>query len=77
MELTQYDKFRRELLVRKYSQSSMDTYISCLKVIIEKTNNNLSLESIKDFIITVNNRSYHKQIVATVRNYDKSVLKKE
>lgn len=77
MELTEYDKFRRELLFRKYSQSSMDTYISCLKVIMEKTNNNLSLERVKDFVITIKNRSYHKQIVATIRNYYKFVLKKE
>lgn len=77
MELTEYDKFKRELLVRKYSQSSMETYISCLKVITSKTNNDLSLDKIKDFIITIQNRSYHKQIVATIRNYYKFVLKKE
>ena len=29
-ETIEETKFRRELLIRKYSQSSIDTYISCL-----------------------------------------------
>lgn len=70
-------KFKRELLVRKYSQSSIDTYVSCLRVIMFKSGKSLNIENIKDFVITINNRSYHKQIVATIRNYYEFVLKQK
>lgn len=75
-EISQVSDLRRELLVRKYSQSSIDTYCSCLNVVISKVGSGLDLEKIKDFLITVNKRSYHKQIVASVRNYYDFVLKK-
>lgn len=71
--MTQEEKFKRELLVRKYSQNSIDTYVSCFKVLNLKTD--LSIEGIKTFLITITNRSYHKQIVATARNYYSFVLK--
>lgn len=73
IEMTNEEKFKRELLVRKYSQNSIDTYVSCFKILEQKTD--LKIESIKSFLITVNNRSYHKQLVATARNYYDFVLK--
>jgi len=69
-------KFYRELLARKYAQSSIETYISCLRVIEQKVSNNFDVDKIKDYIINnVNNRSYHKQFVATTRRYFEYVLK--
>jgi len=74
MEMTPEDKFRRELLARRYSQSSIDTYISCLKVLQFKASETFEIDKIKDYVITLKQRSYHKQMVATVRNYYDFVL---
>lgn len=76
-ETIEETRFRRELLIRKYSQSSIDTYISCLKVLMFKADRNLDIDKIKDFIITIENRSYHKQLVAAIRNYYDFVLKQK
>jgi len=70
-------RFKRELLARKYSQSSIETYTSCLRVIEFKVSPEFDLAKIKDYIITINNRNYHKQMVATVRNYYEFVLGKK
>lgn len=67
-------KFRRELRARKYSISSEATYISCLKFLYFKVDKELKIEKIKDHIITIKKRSYHKQMVATTRNYYDFVL---
>lgn len=68
--------FYRELLARKYAQSSIETYISCLRVIQQKVTPDFDIEKIKDYIIeNVKERSYHSQFVATVRRYYEFVLK--
>jgi len=43
-------KFYRELLARKYAQSSIETYISCLRVIEQKVSNNFDVDKIKESI---------------------------
>jgi len=75
-ETKEYLAFKRELLARKYSQSSIDTYLSCFGIIQERADFGLNIDKIKDYVIAnIHERSYHKQIVATVRNYYKYVLK--
>lgn len=71
--MTEMDKFKRELLLRKYAQNSIDAYVSLLGVLIDRTR--LDLQKVKDYLCTVKNRSYHKQLVATYRNYCAFVLK--
>lgn len=71
--MTETDKFKRELLLRKYAQNSIDTYVSLLGVLIDRTQ--LDLQKVKDYLCTVKNRSYHKQLVAAYRNYCDFVLK--
>jgi site-specific recombinase XerD len=74
-EIKEIINFKRELLARKYSISSIETYCSCLKVLYFKCDTELKIEKIKDYIIAnIKERSYHKQIVATVRNYYDFVL---
>lgn len=68
-------KFKRELLARRYAQSTIETYVCCLGVLLGKTS--LDLDKIKDYIITLKERSYHKQMVATYRNYSEFVLGKK
>jgi site-specific recombinase XerD len=63
------NKFKRELMVRKYSYNTIETYCSCLKVIFDKCGENPTIDSVKDYLLTIENRNYHKQIVATFRNY--------
>lgn len=74
-ELKEVLLLKRELLAQKYSQSTIDTYSSCLKVLIQNAGNDLNPEKIKDFLITINNRSYHKQLVAATRIYYRFVIK--
>jgi len=71
------NKFKRELFLRKYSQATIETYTSCLKVVFQKCDGVITLDKVKNYILTIQNRNYHKQIVATVRNYFYWVLKLE
>lgn len=75
--MTKIELFKRELLLRRYSQSTIDTYCSCLKVIISKIGENPSVEEIKEFLLTIKNNSYHKQIVGCIHKYFECVLKKK
>lgn len=75
--MTKIELFKRELLLRRYSQSTIDTYCSCLKVIISKIGENPSIEEIKEFLLTIKNNSYHKQIVGCIHKYFECVLKKK
>lgn len=68
------NKFKRELMVRKYSYNTVETYCSCLKVIFDNCGENPTIDSVKDYLLTIENRNYHKQIVATFRNYCLFVL---
>ena len=70
------ESFRRELVLRKYAISTVDTYTSCLNLIISKIGDHPTLDQIKDFLITIKNYSYHKQMVATIHRYFEFVLKK-
>lgn len=72
--MTQIELFKRELLIRRYSQSTIDTYCSCLKVIISKIGQNPSIDSIKEFLLTIKNNSYHKQMVGCIHKYFEFVL---
>lgn len=67
---------KRELILRKYSQSTITTYASCLNLIISKIGENPSVDQIKDFLITIKNPSYHKQLAGTIHRYFEFVLKK-
>lgn len=71
------NKFKKELLLRKYAQSTIETYTSCLATIFQNVGTPLTIEKVKEFILTIQNRNYHKQIVATVRNYFYWVFKVE
>jgi site-specific recombinase XerD len=68
------NKFKKELMVRKYSYNTIETYCSCLKVIFDKCGEDSTINSVKDYLLTIENRNYHKQIVATFRNYCLFVL---
>lgn len=67
--MNEVEKLKREMLSRKYSQKSINTYASCLGVLIKKVGPELDIEKSKDFFITIKSRSYHKQLVSTLRNY--------
>lgn len=72
-------KFRLELEAKRYASSSINTYTSCLNVFFDsynKYNGFQSVEDIKRYLITINNRNYHKQMVATIHHFYKSVVKK-
>lgn len=73
-EINQINKFQRELVLRKYASSTCQTYTSCLGILFQKCGNPLTVKAIKDYLITIKNRNYHKQLVATARNYFEFVL---
>lgn len=69
--------FRKELLLRRYSQSTINTYCSCISVVISKIGENPTIDQIKDFLLTIKNNSYHKQMVGCIHKYFETVLKKK
>lgn len=71
--MTEIEKFERELRLRRYSQNTIDTYVSCLKILYHKVSITFDIDKIKDFILTIDKPNYHKQFVATTRNYYKFV----
>jgi integrase/recombinase XerD len=68
-------KFKNELRLRKYALKSVETYCGCLQMIFNKIGETPSIDQIKSFLLTITNRNYHKQMVATIRNYSDFVLK--
>lgn len=70
-------KFKLELEVCKYAQSTIETYSSCLAVFLRAMNGKpkpLPLDEIKKFLVTINNQNYHKQFTATIHHFYRLVL---
>lgn len=79
-KLEYIQNFQRELLVRRYACTTIDNYTSCLITFFDhyhKFNGYKSDSDIKDFLITIKTRSYHKQMTATLRLFYTLVVKKE
>jgi integrase/recombinase XerD len=70
-----FNKFKRELLLKRYSANTVESYCSCLNVLFKNVGENPTLSQVKDFLLTLNSRNYHKQMVATIHHYFKLVLK--
>lgn len=73
-------QLRLELECRKYAQSSIDTYASCLAVFLRAMNGKpkpLPIDEIKTFLSKIDNRNYHKQFTATIHHFYRLVLKQE
>lgn len=73
------NKLKRELQLRNYAASTIDTYASCLTVFLssyKKYNGYKSVEDIKSFLLTIHNQNYRKQFTATIHHFYKLVLKK-
>ena len=71
-------QFRLELTCRKYAQSSIDTYTSCLAVFLKAMKGKpkpLPLNEIKIFLAKIKNQNYHKQFTATIHHFYNLVLK--
>lgn len=71
-------QFRLELTCLKYSQSTIDTYSSCLAVFLRAMNGKpkpLPFNEIKQFLAGITNQNYHKQFTATIRHFYRLVLK--
>ena len=70
-------KFKLELEVRKYANSTIDTYSSCLAVFLRAMNGKpkpLPLDEIKKFLVIIKNQNYHKQFTATIHHFYRLVL---
>lgn len=74
--MTPYETLERELRLEGYAYNSIKNYSSCLKTVLSKCGENPSLEQVKSFLLTIENRSYHKQFTAVVHHYFNLVLKK-
>ncbi len=71
-------QFKKELTLRKYADSSIKTYADCLATFLKAMNGKpkpLPIECIKDFLITIKNQNYHRQINAAIHHFYKLVLK--
>ena len=73
------EKLKRELQLRKYAPSTIDTYCGNLGTILndyKNYNGYQSIEDIKSFLIKINNQSYHKSMTATFHHFFEKVLKR-
>lgn len=71
-------QFKRELQLKKYADSTVETYASCLAVFLRAMNGKpapLNIEEIKSFLLTIKNQNYHKQFTATIHHFYSKVLK--
>lgn len=71
-------QFKKELQLRKYADSSIKTYTDCLCVFLKAMNGKpkpLPIDCIKDFLITIKNQNYHRQINAAIHHFYSMVLK--
>lgn len=70
-------QLKREMELRKYAQSSIGTYASCLSVFLDAMRGKpapLDIEHIKTFLLTIQNQNYHKQMVAAIHRFYEFVL---
>lgn len=70
---------KRELQLRNYAFSTIQTYAGCLSVFLDgykKYNGYQDIEDIKDFLLTITNQNYHKQFVATIFHFFRFVVGK-
>mgnify|MGYP002785453401 FL=1 len=73
------EKFKRELKLRNYADSTISTYSGCLSVILDKYhqyNGYKDVEEIKSFLLTIDNQNYHKSFTATFHHFFEKVIKK-
>lgn len=74
------NKFKLELESRKYADSTIKTYTSCLTVFLKAMNGKpkpLPFDEVKKFLAAVKNQNYHKQFTATIRHFYQIVLKQK
>lgn len=71
-------QLKREMSLRRYSESSIQTYASCLNVFLTAMAGKpapLSIEEIKTFLLKFTNANYHKQMVSAIHRFYELVLK--
>lgn len=71
-------QFKLELSIRKYADSTIATYTSCLAVFLRAMNGKpkpLPINEVKIFLSKINNQNYHKQFTATIHHFYNLVLK--
>ncbi len=72
------NQFKLELQCKKYADSTISTYTSCLAVFLRAMAGKpkpLPINEIKKFLTTITNQNYHKQFTATIHHFYSKVLK--
>lgn len=71
-------QLKLELRIRKYADSSIETYASCLAIFLRAMNGKpkpLPIIEIKLFLANIKNQNYHKQFTATIHHFYRLVIK--
>jgi integrase/recombinase XerD len=71
-------QLKREMHLRRYAETSIETYSSCLNVFLCAMAGKpapLSIEHIKTFLLQFKNANYHKQMVSAIHRFYEFVLK--
>ena len=71
-------KLQLELRCKKYADSTIRTYTSCLAVFLRAMNGKpkpLPFDEVKKFLAGITNQNYHKQFTATIRHFYRLVLR--
>lgn len=75
---TEIQQFRKELRLRWYSYNSIEIYASCVTTILYRINKPLSaitIDDLKEYLLTVTNRNTHKQNNAALHRFWEYILK--
>lgn len=67
--MTEIDKFVRELAVRKYSFSTIQTYRKQAEFLIANFGLKPDIDKVKEYLLTLKSQAHHKQVVAVIRHW--------
>lgn len=75
--MTEIAKFRRELMVRKYAYTSVQTYVKQAEFLVANFGLKPDIEKVKEYLLTLKSQSHHKQVVATIRHWYRFIHNKK
>lgn len=70
-------KFTRELMIRKYAFTSVQTYTKQAEFLVANFGLKPDIENVKEYLLTLKSQSHHKQVVTTIRHWYKFIHNKK
>lgn len=67
--MNELNRFKFELMVRKYAPTTIQTYCSQAEFLIAHFGLKPDIDQVKEYLLTLKSQAHHKQVVATVRHW--------